>query len=94
MKRIYKQIEEYFDQEIKEILERQEVEELKYLSFSVGLYHHNWKFAQDICFQLAQHENPNVRVNAIFGLAHVARTKGHLDKKLVKPLILKELRDK
>jgi len=92
MKRIYINIEEYTDQEIKGILERKELEELIYLPLSVGLYHHNWKVAQDICLKLAKHENSNVRANAIFGLAHIARTKGHLDKRLVKPIILKELR--
>lgn len=93
MERIYKHVEEYSDQEIIEILDRQEVEELKYLSLSVGMYHHNWKYAQDICLKLAQHENPNIRANAILGIAHVARTKRKLDKRLVKPIILKELRE-
>ncbi|WP_233500621.1 hypothetical protein [Paenibacillus antibioticophila] len=93
MERIYKHIEEYSDQEIEEMLERQEVEELMYLSLSVGMYHHNWKFAQDICLRLAQHENPIVRSNAIMGIAHVARTKRKLDKRLVKPIVLKELRE-
>jgi hypothetical protein len=91
--RIYKHIEEYTDQEINEILERQEIEELIYLSLSVGLFHHNWKFAQDVCLSLIQHEDSNVRANAVFGLAHIARTKRHLDKRIVKPVILRELRE-
>ncbi|TCZ79364.1 hypothetical protein E0485_05750 [Paenibacillus albiflavus] len=91
MKRIYKHIEELSEQEIREILDRSELEELIYLPLSIGIYHHNWKSAQDLCLQLAHHENANVRANSIFGLAHIARTKGRLDKRLVKPIILKEL---
>lgn len=34
-----------------------------------------------------------MRANAILGLAHIARTKGQLDKRLVKPIILRELRE-
>ncbi|MEK4733064.1 hypothetical protein [Paenibacillus sp. FSL L8-0641] len=93
MKRIYKHIEEYTDQEIKDILTRREVEKLIYLPLSVGMYHHNWKFAQDICLKSAQHDNPNVRANSVLGLEHIARTKKQLDKRLVKPIILKELKN-
>ncbi|MEK5439308.1 MULTISPECIES: hypothetical protein [Paenibacillus] len=92
MKCIYKHIAEYTDHEIREILFRQELEELIYLPISVGLYHHSWKFAQDICIKLAQHEDARVRANSIFGLAHIARTKGRLDKRLVKPIIFKRIK--
>lgn len=92
MKRIYKHIEEYTDHEIRDILYRQELEKLIYLPISVGLYHRNWKYAQNICITLAQHEDERVRANSIFGLAHIARTKGRLDKRLVKPIILKKIR--
>lgn len=34
-----------------------------------------------------------VRANAILGLAHISRKKGQLDKRLVKPIILRELRE-
>lgn len=92
MNGIYKQIEEYTDQEIKETLSREKPEELLYLGLSVGMYHHNWRYAQEICLKLVEHENANVRANAILGLGHIARTKGQLDKRLVKPIILRELR--
>ncbi|RRJ66032.1 hypothetical protein EHV15_26285 [Paenibacillus oralis] len=93
MKRVYKHIEALSDEEIKDKLKRNELEELIYLPLSVGLYHHNWKVAQDICLNLAQHNNARVRASAIFGLAHISRTKGQLDKRLVKPIILRELRE-
>ncbi|MNO54211.1 hypothetical protein D3C76_446770 [compost metagenome] len=93
MERKYQEIREYTDQEIKDILERQVIEELILLPLSVGLYHHNWRNAQNLCLELAQHEDAHVRANAVFGLAHIARTKGELDKRIVKPIVLKELRD-
>ncbi|OWA33013.1 hypothetical protein B9G55_23970 [Saccharibacillus sp. O16] len=93
MKRRYEEIREYNDQEIKEILERQVIEELILLPLSVGLYLHNWRVAQNLCLKLAQHDHAHVRANAILGLAHIARTEGELDKRLVKPIVLKELKD-
>ncbi|WP_128100904.1 hypothetical protein [Paenibacillus sp. DCT19] len=89
----YKEIREYNDGEIQDILERESIEELIILSLSVGLYHPNWKYAQNLCLELSQHTNAHVRANAILGLAHVARTKRELDKRIVKPVVLKELRD-
>ena len=53
----------------------------------------DWKFAQDLCIKLAANEDAAVRANAVLGLAYIARTKGILEKHLVKPVILKELRE-
>ncbi|AIQ47969.1 hypothetical protein R70723_20205 [Paenibacillus sp. FSL R7-0273] len=92
MERKYQEIREYTGLEIKEILDRQVIEELILLPISVGLHHPNWRMAQNLCLELAQHKDAHVRANAVFGLAHIARTKGVLDKRLVKPVILKELR--
>ncbi|MDF9841502.1 MULTISPECIES: hypothetical protein [unclassified Paenibacillus] len=92
MERKYQEIREYTEYEIKEILDQQVIEELIFLPISVGLYHHSWKIAQNLCLELAQHKDAHVRANAVFGLAHIARTKGKLDKRIIKPIILKELR--
>lgn len=92
MERKYQEIREYTDQEIKEIQERQVIDELILLPLSVGMYHHNWRIAQNLCLELAQHEIAHVRANAVFGLAHIARTKGDFEKRVVKPIVLKELR--
>lgn len=93
MERRYQEISEYTDQEMELILERAVIEELILLPLSVGLYHHNWRTAQKVCLELGRHENAHVRANAVLGLAHTARTKGALDKRLVKPMVLRELRD-
>ncbi|MGE6666673.1 hypothetical protein [Paenibacillus xylanexedens] len=69
------------------------IKELILISLSVGMYHPNWRIAQNLCLKLAQHTHHHVRANAVLGLAHVARTKGELDKRIVKPVILKELKN-
>jgi len=59
----------------------------------VGENFPNWKYAQDVCLRLAEHPNDNVRANACLGLAYIAHTKGRLEKHLVKPILLRELRN-
>ncbi len=78
---------------LKDILKREVIEELILLGIEVGMHYPDWKYAQDICIKLVNHENPIVRANAVLGLAHTARTKGRLEKHLVKPVVLRELRN-
>ncbi|WP_072988297.1 hypothetical protein [Clostridium cavendishii] len=91
MERVYKPLDILTDDEIKKILENGIVEELLTLSLSVGQYNKKWKYAQDVCVKLAEHEDSAVRANAVLGLAYIARTKGKLEKHIVKPIILREL---
>lgn len=93
MDRIYKPLERLSDNEINRILESGDINELITLPLSIGQYHHNWKFAQDICVKLSVHEDARVRANAVLGLAYIARTKRLLEKHIVKPVVLKELRE-
>lgn len=92
MERKYQEIREYSELEVEEILNRQVIGELVLLPISVGLYHQNWRVVQQLCLKLALHKDAHVRANAVLGLAHIARTKGKLDKRVVKPIIFKELR--
>lgn len=92
-KRVYKPLEDLSNQQLNEILDRNRIDELITLPLSVGEYHINWKYAQDLCAKLSEHENPLIRANAILGFAYIARTKGMLEKHIVKPIVLKELRD-
>lgn len=68
------------------------MEELLILPLAVGENFPDWKYAQDICLRLAEHSSDKVRANACLGLAYVARTKQRLEKHLVKPVLLRELR--
>lgn len=91
--RIYCSLPEYNDYEIKAILESKNVDDLILLPLSVGEYHPDWKFAQNICVELSAHDDERVRANAALGLAYIARTKGSLEKHIVKPILHKLLYD-
>ncbi len=79
--------------QIQEQLERGDEAELVLLPLSVGEYAKSWKEAQDVCLKLMEHNNPAIRANAALGLAYVARNHRMLDKRIVKPYLLKELRE-
>ena len=68
-------------------------DELLLLSLNIGEYATDWKSAQDICVKLMEHNNPAIRANAALGLAYIARNHRKLDKRIVKPYLLKELRE-
>lgn len=68
-------------------------DELLLLPLRVGEYIAYWASAQDICVKLMEHSNPAIRANAALGLSYIARNHGKLDKRIVKPYLLKELRE-
>ena len=91
--RIYEPLPEYrTTDEIAAILKDGSYQELLVLPLAVGESWPDWKYAQDLCLQLADHEDEAIRANACLGLAYIARTKGQLEKHRVKPVILRELR--
>lgn len=92
-KLVYKPLEPLSKLEIQERLERGKEEELVLLPLSVGEYGESWKEAQDVCLKLIEHNNPAIRANAVLGLSYIARNHRMLDKRIVKPYLLKELRD-
>jgi len=92
-KLIYKQIIDIEDDEAIKILLHGSEEDFFSLPLSVGHYHTEWKKAQHICLKLAEHENPQIRSNAILGLSYIANTSKKLDKHLVKPHIIREYRE-
>lgn len=91
MKRIYHPLPEINDKKIDQILQSSSIEELMILSLSVGEYHANWKRAQDVCVELSKHNDEKVRANSALGIAYIARTKGKLEKHIVKPVLLELL---
>lgn len=92
-RKIYRPLPECDMEKAMEILDRGVTEELLLLPLSVGEYFEYWKPAQDICVRLFEHKDAAVRANAALGLAYIARTKGALDKRIVKPYLLRELRE-
>lgn len=93
MKRIYKPLSKLSDEEIKHIIHKGTIEEMILLPLSIGEYHSNWKEAQDLCVQLSFHKDERVKANAALGLAYIARTKGKLEKYIVKPILLRLLKE-
>lgn len=93
MERKYQSLPKYNDEEIKRVLQTGTLEEMIMLPISVGAYHKNWKVAQDICVELSDHIDERVRTNAALGFAYIARTKGKLEKHIVKPVLFKLLRE-
>ena len=79
-------------QEVEELLFSGSIEDLLTLSLTLGEHFPDWKYAQDVCLRLAEHPSDKVRANACLGLAYIARTKQRLEKHLVKPVLLRELR--
>ena len=78
--------------QIAAILATGSIADLELLSIAVGEDFPDWKYAQDICLQLAEHPTDNVRANACLGLGYIARNHRKLEKHLVKPVLLRELR--
>ncbi|WP_371363671.1 hypothetical protein SRRS_45470 [Sporomusa rhizae] len=93
MKRIYKPLPILSENEIKRIMSDGSIEELIILPLSIGENYPKWKFAQDLCVKLYEYPDPRVKANAILGLSYVARTKGKLEKHIIKPILLKALRE-
>jgi len=79
-------------EEVEELLTWGSMEELLSLSLALGEHFPDWKYAQDVCLRLAEHSSDQVRANACLGLAYIARTKQRLEKHLVKPILIRELR--
>ena len=76
-----------------EILDNGDETELTLLPLRAGEYLENWREAQDICIRCFESSSPEVRANAVLGLSYVARNHSRLDLRLVKPYILRELRE-
>ena len=92
-KRIYAALPTYSLQQAIEICNQcDDIENCALLPLSVGFYWDDWKLAQNICIRLFVHHNTAVRANAVLGLSYIARNHGKLDKHIVKPYLLQELR--
>ena len=86
----YEPIKEYTDKEIMDILYHGSDTELKILPLSVGEFHINCQFAQDVCFLLMENSDEDIRANAILGLSYIARRYNKLDTKKMKLLLTKQ----
>jgi len=79
-------------EQIERVLEGDDVEELIRLPLAIGSSYHDWKYAQDTLIKLSEYEDTRISSNACLGLAYVARNHLKLEKHLIKPVLIKELR--
>ena len=91
--RIYEEPSPITEKEVFRAIEEDDIERLTTVCIDLGFNHENWRFIQDISVRLSDHSNANVRGNAFFGLEYAARFRGKVEKNIVKPVLLRGLRD-
>ena len=89
---IYRPLPVYTIEEAREILKNGNLQELRLLPMSLGMYLPLWNGSQRICLDLTKHENEIIRVNAARGLGYIVIFDGEIDKRLAKPALLEVLR--
>jgi hypothetical protein len=89
----YRSPEHVTDREAMDAIARNDVERLRTLPIDLGFNHENWRFIQDVCVKLSEHEDPWIRSNSFLGLSYAARFRGRVEKNIVKPILLRGLKD-
>lgn len=72
---------------------RDDVDLVRQIPIRLGFHHENWKFIQDVCVRLSDHRDAFVRSNSLLGLSYAARFRGRVEKNIVKPVLLRALKD-
>jgi hypothetical protein len=84
---------EWNDAEIWNIVKQNDQEALLLLPMKLGFNHKDWRFVQNICVVLSEHKNESIRGNSFYGLGYAAMTHRKLEKNIVKPILLRGLKD-
>ena len=92
-KLIYRKPKPVTDREVIDAINEDDLEVVRLIPIRLGFNHENWKFIQDICVRLSEHRDPRVRTNSLLGLSYAARFRGRVDKNIVKPVLLRGLKD-
>lgn len=81
--------------DVEAVIAKGDPSELLYVPIVIGMNaadcDRSW--AENICYSLANHEDSNVRGNAILGLAHIARTCRCIDSARAIPVVKAALAD-
>ena len=91
--RVYREPVAVADREAMDAISRDDVERLRTLPIDLGFNHESWRFIQDVCVRLSEHRDPWVRSNSLLGLSYAARFRGKVEKNIVKPVLLRALKD-
>jgi len=81
------------DREVVDALNGDDLDVVRLIPIRLGFNHENWKFIQDVCVRLSEHRDPQVRSNSLLGLSYAARFRGRVEKNVVKPVLLRGLKD-
>ena len=92
-KLVYRAPEAVQDREAMDAIARDDVERLRTLPIDLGFNHENWHFIQEVCVRLSGHSDVWIRANSLLGLSYAARFRGQLEKNVVKPVLLRGLKD-
>ena len=91
--RIHEEPSPITEKEVFRAIEEDDIERLMTVCIDLGFNHDNWRFIQDIGVRLSEHPNATVRGNAFYGIEYAARFNGRVEKSIVKPVLLRGLRD-
>jgi hypothetical protein len=80
-------------EEVLQIISWNDVERLRTVLLALSLHSDKHHWAHGKCIDLASHEDPIVRGNALRSFGHSARRHGSVHVPLVEPLLQKGLRD-
>jgi hypothetical protein len=81
------------DKEITRAVKTNDLDLLSDLCIPLAKLHENWKFVQEVCVELSGHENEGIRGSALMGLSMVSLFHNKLEKNIVKPVLLRGLKD-
>ena len=83
------------EESVEEVVARGDPQELLYVPIVVGMNADSCErsWAEAMCLELAEHENFNVRGNAMLGLGHIARVCRDLDTDRAVPVLSRGLKD-
>ncbi len=81
------------DREVIAAINRDDVDVVRQIPIRLGFNHENWKFIQDVCVRLSGHRDAFVRSNSLLGLTYAARFRKRVEKNIVKPVLLRALKD-
>lgn len=93
MERVLANRKQYTHDLAMQIVKNGSNEEKSELAIALGFDCMDYGFAQSMCIELLKMEDEIIRGNAVIGLAHIARRFKKLDKRIVKPYLLRELRE-
>ncbi|GAA5495126.1 hypothetical protein Rhal01_01298 [Rubritalea halochordaticola] len=79
--------------EVQAAIESNNLEQLKMVPISLGFYHTDWRYIQEISCQLSTHPDHQVRANSLLGLEYAARFQGGLDKDTAAAVLHRSLHD-